>query len=428
MGDWGAQTRLQAALRFWQAAGCELCTAHGDYAAADDHAMKECTMWDDSPVARDLLEILQTVTDVKAAPEENVIDSYDSDEKSCKACGLPSSMCAAIPSPQPQDPAYANCHHINVARRAVSALLAFEHGVLKTSMLLDDLYAPSWAKSGDSNDMQMWMSSQMKTDRDYYPGFLKALDDLYGSYRHLLADYEYRANLRPQKTRGLEATALPPWCKGGSVEFAVDRLNARISAKTERTRTIYNQLDDMKGPGDDEKDDEEDDDGEEEEVSSFDDSEYDYPQEMASKADELKKARNLGCFRCGLPISICTRWEIPDHNEPERLDDFQMYQLLRLPGRCPFEGVVLEFIFGTKYGVEKIWDRWLNRLQAKRVRTSPGGKDSMPNIIQYLGERKNDNELGWDLARVCGYSNLVWEFEWLSMEFEKESGSPSHST
>lgn len=105
-----------------------------------------------------------------------------------------------------------------------------------------------------------------------------------------------------------------------------------------------------------------------------------------------------------------------------------MYQLLRLPGRCPFEGVVLEFIFGTKYGVEKIWDRWLNRLQAKRVRTSPGGKDSMPNIIQYLGERKNDNELGWDLARVCGYSNLVWEFEWLSMEFEKESGSPSHST
>ncbi|KAB2574393.1 hypothetical protein DBV05_g6991 [Lasiodiplodia theobromae] len=214
MGDWGAQTRLQAALRFWQAAGCELCTAHGDYAAADDHAMKECTMWDDSPVARDLLKILQTVTDVKAAPEENVIDSYDSDEKSCKACGLPSSMCAAIPSPQPQDPTYANCHHINVARRAVSALLAFEHGVLKTSMLLDDLYAPSWAKSGDSNDMQMWMSSQMKTDRDYYPGFLKALDDLYGSYRHLLADYEYRANLRPQKTRGLEATALPPWCKG----------------------------------------------------------------------------------------------------------------------------------------------------------------------------------------------------------------------
>lgn len=462
-------------------------------------------MWDDSPVARDLLKTLKAVTDVKAALKENVIDSYDWDEKSCKACGLPSSMCAAIPSRPPHDPSYANCHHIDVARCAVLALLAFEHGVLKKSMLLDALYAPSWVKSGDSNDMQMWMSSQMKTDRDYYPGFLKALDDLYGSYRHLLADYEYRAKLRPQKTRGLGATALPPRCKGGSVEFAIDRFNARISAKKERKHAIYDQLDDMKGPEDDEQDDEEDenDDGKEEEAgdSGFEDSEYDYPQEMASKARELKSAgyslagdlgllhvlkpmhrrlteiqhrllgirdvciickaagnpsnhnihacvdetgcnaheellhaekaifcnRNLGCFRCGLPISICTRWEVLDPNQPERLDDFQMYQLLRLPGRCPFEGVVLEFIFGIKYGFEKIWDRWLNRLQAKRVRISPDGKDSMPNIIQYLGERKNDNELGRDFAAL-GCSNLVWEFEWLSMELEKESGSPSHST
>lgn len=105
-----------------------------------------------------------------------------------------------------------------------------------------------------------------------------------------------------------------------------------------------------------------------------------------------------------------------------------MYQLLRLPGRCPFEGVVLEFIFGIKYGVEKIWDRWLNRLHAKGVRLSPDGKDSMPNIIQYLGGRKSDNELGRDFAGALGYSHLVWEFEWLSMELEKESGSPSQST
>ncbi|KAK0622116.1 hypothetical protein DIS24_g11379 [Lasiodiplodia hormozganensis] len=509
MGDWGAQKRLQAALRFWQAAGCELCTAHGDYAAADDHAMKECTMWDDSPVARDLLKILQTVTYVKAAPKENVIDSYDWDEKSCKACGLPSSMCAAIPSRQPQDPTYANCHHIDVARRAVSALLAFEHGLLKESMWFDPWYTPSgpsWVNSGDSNDMQRWMSSQVETDRGYYPGFLKALDDLYGSYRHLLADQEYRAKLRPQKTRGLGAAALPPRCKGGSIEFAADRLNARISAKKKRKHTIYDQLDDMKGPGDDGQDDKEDehDDGKETEQgdSDFEDSEYDYPQEMASKARELKSAgyilaselgflhvlkpmhrrlteiqhrllrirdvcmvckaagnpsghsihacvdetgrnaheellhaekaiycdRNLGCFRCGLPILICTRWEVLDHNKTERLDDFQTYQLLRLPGHCPFEGVVLEFIFGIKYGFEKIWDRWLNRLQAKGVRISLDGKDYMPNIIQYLGERKNDSGLGRDFSEGHGYSNLVWEFEWLSMEFEKESGSPSHST
>lgn len=95
----------------------------------------------------------------------------------CVACGFASTPCrvdrwAGAPS--------ADCRNVGMARWAVAALLAFEDGVLYGGLV------EPWAESDDVVAMMAYMAGQRETDRSYVPGFLQALDDLYGSYQFLI--------------------------------------------------------------------------------------------------------------------------------------------------------------------------------------------------------------------------------------------------
>lgn len=476
---WPQRCRLRQAFAFWPATGCELCTCFLDYAAADDHVLEECTRWEESPRAKHLLRLLSDVA-VEPAPEEKDGAIDEVDDVPCMACGFASKPCA-IDHP-PEDPEAANCRNVEMARRAVAALLAFEDGVL-----VDGLVEETWAEDDDVAAMQAYMAEQEETDRSYIPGILQTLDDLYGSYQYLVGDYDYRANLR--SVGKATDVAILPRCRDGKFEFVEDKLNAEIAAKEQRMAAIEKQLDEEEGEDDDEESEEDDAEDDDYDPAAEDDSENDEDWQDDESEDEdrldnelvqlefdierlerwrpinqrltelqrrllnyrdvcmtckmagrqsshsirtcndekaqkakaelvwaeraINFSRNLGCLRCGVPSQICSRWE-----EEER--GGELFRLTRLSGRCCFEGVALETIYGFKYGCEPIWNTWLNRLEGKnvQVRRTLSLEQAGESLMTYLGKRNDDDRTGDGFSNPSS-NNLIWEFEWITQMAEK---------
>lgn len=314
-----------------------------------------------------------------------------------------------------------------------------------------------WAESDDVVAMMAYMAGQRETDRSYVPGFLQALDDLYGSYQFLIQDYDYRVNLR-RRGRGSENVAALVRCGGGKIWFLKDELDEEVAAKKESVAAIEKQLDER-----------EEDDSEDDSEDGLDDKLYQlqfdielleqyYPittrltflqrllllcrdvcivckaagrqsnHSIRTCADEksrnaqaellwAEKAihfnRNLGCLRCGVPSEICTRWK-------EKKRGKELFQLINLPGRCCFEGVALETVYGIKYGYHDIWNAWVNRLEEKSVGMRPtlGLEEAGKNLTIYLG-KKNEDKLVRERFTEPGSNNLIWEFEWMALAVEE---------
>lgn len=112
-----------------------------------------------------------------------------------------------------------------------------------------------------------------------------------------------------------------------------------------------------------------------------------------------------------MPKLICSRWKTQKGEEK--------FRLVRVTGRCSFEGVALEAIYGVKYGYKEIWDDWISRLDHECVRQN--NKDW---ICEYLCSERYDK-------LECGYrdpsSNLLWEFESMTQLIGGESSSRRQS-
>lgn len=467
-GDRSMRERLRLALNFWRVAGCELCTAYHDYTAADTHDMEQCRNWEDAPKAQRILRLLEEMS-VRARPDERRQNTTGSP---CKACSFPSERCQSdSPRLTARDGTVADCVHIEVARRAVAALLSFEDG-----LLVDVLPKAAWVMTDDPAAMQAWMAEQKLTDLSYYsvPGILRALDELYGSYGNLFAEHEYRAELHPLAKKKDAAQALPPRCSDEPVGVFIEAMDAELLAKEQRLNVLEELIQETKDTA----------------IRLWDsrctakkqwrwpyqgfeegynkwfvlDSEYQplnsyinairdmmpiclrlkeieprllrfrdacmicramgkpsdhsirvCTNEMAHKvcAELTQVGRvvnfdlRLGCHRCGMPKLICSRWT--------KQKGEVNFRLMRVSGRCNFEDVALETIYSIKYGYKAIWDAWISRLDQKDI-----DRENEDWICEYLGSEKY-SELRWESLNPS--SNLLWEFEWMTQLIEGESSS-----
>lgn len=238
------RTRLKLALSFWRGVGCELCTVYRDDAAADTHDMEECRDWEEAPQAQRLLRLLEEMS-VRARPDEDGSTGSAGNGSPCKACSFLSTHCGSdSPRLTARDGTVADCKNIEVARRAVAALLSFEDGVLA-----DGLYKAEWVMTDDPAAMQMWMAEQKLTDRRYFhvPRIVRALDHLFGSYGYLLANYEYRAELRPFRKKQDTVVAVPPRYSDEPVGLLIDSMDAELLDKEGRLNRVKEMIQESEG-------------------------------------------------------------------------------------------------------------------------------------------------------------------------------------
>ncbi|KAK0647420.1 hypothetical protein DIS24_g7780 [Lasiodiplodia hormozganensis] len=410
--------RLRLAFNFWRSAGCELCTAYRDYAAADTHDMEQCQNWEEAPQAQRILQLLEEMS-VRVRPVE---DPTPADGSPCKACSFLSQRCRSnSPRLTARDGTVADCENIEVARRAVAALLSFEDGLLADVLLLRKA---EWVKTGDPAAMQAWMALQKFAGGSpplSVPQILRALDHLSGSHAYLLADHEYRSELRPRgKKQETAVAALPPRCSDEPVGLLIDAMDAELPVKEQRLSLLegllwensdtQRRVRDSRCTVRDLRRRRWQDDGLTERIMRVSGVCLEYDRlksdietirdmkpiflhlreieprllrfrdvcmvcramgkpsdhnirvctnEMARKARaelvRVDKAANfdlhLGCHRCGMPKLICSRWA-------KQKGEVNL-RLMRVPGRCSFEGVALETIYGIKYGMlgSAVWTK-----------------------------------------------------------------------
>ena len=103
-----------------------------------------------------------------------------------------------------------------------------------------------------------------------------------------------------------------------------------------------------------------------------------------------------GCFWCGLPQSICNRWEDNGRGGYQRAE----------AGDCQYKGVLISGIAGILFGYGgQVWRLWQLRLQERGVIHSMEGGFSK-EVIEYLGKKRR--------LSVVESNNLVGEFCWLT--------------
>lgn len=472
--DQPMRKRLRLAFNFWRGAGCELCTAYRDYAAADTHEMEQCQNWPEALIAQQMLLLLEKMS-VQARPDE---DPNPADGSPCKACSFLSQRCRSnSPRLTARDGTVADCENIEVARRAVAALLSFEDGLLVDVLLP---FKAEWVTTRDPAAMQAWMAQQTFTGGSpplSIPQIFRALDHLSGSHAYLLADHEYRSELRPLGKKQETAGVLPPRCGDESIGLMIDAMDAELLVKEQRLNLLEELLSENRDTERRVRDSRctarrrGQDDGYTERTMRVSGVCLEYDRlksdietirdikptflhleriqrrlirfrdvcmvcramrrpsdhnirvctnEMAQKARaklvQVEKVAHfdlrLGCHRCGMPKMICTRWA--------KQNGEVNFRLMRITGRCGFEGVALETIYGIKYAYKAIWDAWMSRLDRKSV------SRGCPNwICDYLCSEQF-SEQGSESRGPT--NNLLWEFQWMTQLIEDESSSDSHSS
>ena len=113
-------------------------------------------------------------------------------------------------------------------------------------------------------------------------------------------------------------------------------------------------------------------------------------------AKKIKYARFSGCFYCGLPQSVCSRWEAKE----------QGGRWQRSGEDCQFSGVLIEGLTGILLGFHsQIGDR--HRVRLAEQGFSAAGMDQW---VEYLGRKTEQGEVE--------SNKLVWEFLWAAQQVQ----------
>src|ERR1700760_4358046 len=106
-----------------------------------------------------------------------------------------------------------------------------------------------------------------------------------------------------------------------------------------------------------------------------------------------------GCFRCGVPQSICQRFE----------SNGKRGYIIKKDTRvdCQFYGVVFGVICGVKVGQSEIWRKWVERMRSKSIEVAIGREMSL-EVLKYLGNRV-------EIGRLES-NKLMIEFLWMAEE------------
>lgn len=113
-------------------------------------------------------------------------------------------------------------------------------------------------------------------------------------------------------------------------------------------------------------------------------------------ARKIKFARFSGCFWCGLPQSICSRWE-------QRAEGGRW----QISGEeCQYAGVLLEGLIGIVLGFQsQVGDKYVDRMRSQGCEI--GQQDWW---TQYLGKKVEVGEVE--------SNKLVWEFLWVARQVD----------
>ncbi|KAF2137379.1 uncharacterized protein K452DRAFT_361918 [Aplosporella prunicola CBS 121167] len=288
------------------------------------------------------------------------------------------------------------------------------------------------------------MSRQRRTDCGFVPGFFYALFLMDCLHRRLLTNYRYRVELRPRAIAGEER----------AVRRQDDRVYPLAQREKEDMTSVSRRLNTIDGRLDLGGESEESEDLETESLEQMmrlrllnDRSEavnrLDNVQQLllrwrnkctvcwvASRPAhhglrgctdrlgchaykevlEIERAiyfaRELVCYRCGVPKIICDQWV--ESNAVDK--NFKRSTILK---GCAFPGLVLETMYGIKQARKDVWERWLERLVSKDIlHTNPDGscKERREPLVQHLCQEAKEEQVGRELSQL-GSINLVWEFE-----------------
>ena len=113
-------------------------------------------------------------------------------------------------------------------------------------------------------------------------------------------------------------------------------------------------------------------------------------------ARRIKFARFSGCFHCGLPQSVCSRWEA--RGEGGRWQ--------RSREDCQFPGVLIEGLSGILIAFHS----QIGDIHTARLAEQGFSPDGMDQWMEYLGKKTEQGEVE--------SNNLVWEFLWAARQVE----------
>lgn len=118
----------------------------------------------------------------------------------------------------------------------------------------------------------------------------------------------------------------------------------------------------------------------------------------------IRFERYSGCFRCGVPQAICNRWESNGRQGWRQVHGSE----------CQFFGVMIGTLYGIKYGYQRVWKRWLLRLEevvgVVVAAVEDGDEEDKDRLLGYLGQVWRKDELE--------SNNLAQEFLWLIARVE----------